>query len=173
RVLRIIQGVHLLTETIDLASEFWQVASMRPSAGGYLYVQKMGLPPFDQIVLVRGEKKVGEWSFPWGTHFTWMEPHPSKGYLYLGHAGYGSLLSIGVGPTLAYSMTVGDGSWVRAIAVDAGSGRVYVATDHAITILEEYLPYRFHFPILPKQWPRVGDSAPRGDLSDPARQPWP
>ncbi|MGC9084298.1 MAG: Kelch repeat-containing protein, partial [Anaerolineae bacterium] len=69
---------------------------------------------------------------------------------YLGHAGYGSLLSIGVGPTLAYSMTVGDGSWVRAIAVDAGSGRVYVATDHALTILEEHLPYRIYLPLLPK-----------------------
>ncbi|MEM3554976.1 MAG: hypothetical protein QXU79_04100, partial [Candidatus Micrarchaeaceae archaeon] len=174
QVLQIIQGIHLLTETIDLG-QYWWVASMVPSTGGYLYVHKLvGSPtssPSDRVVLVRGKGKVGEWSFPQATHFTWMEPHPSKGYLYLGHAGYGSLVSIGVGASLAYSMTVGDGSWVRAIAVDAETGRVYAATDHAIAILEEYLPYQFYFPVLLKNW--AGNSSQTEVLSYPTHQPYP
>lgn len=176
QVLQIIQGIHPLTETIDLGPYCW-VASMVPSAGGYLYVHKLvGSPtssPADQVVLVRGKEKVGEWSFPQGTHFTWMESHPSKGYLYLGHAGYGSRLSIGVGPILAYSMTVGGGSWVRAIAVDVEAGRVYVATDHAVAILEEYLPYRFHLPILLKNCLEGGNPSPTEGPPYPTCRPYP
>jgi len=47
-------------------------------------------------------------------------------------------------------MAVGDGSWVRAIAVDAETGRVYVATDHAISILETEQAYQFFLPLLTK-----------------------
>lgn len=132
----------------------YSVIDMQPSPSSgdlYLHLGIRGIyTEWDQVGIVRGLEKLVTWPLPWpsDTRFSCLEPHPSQSYLYAGHAVYGGLVSIGVGSTLAETLTVGDGSWVRAIAADPGTGRVYVATDHAISILEVDMAYRFFMPMI-------------------------
>ncbi len=132
---------------------FWNkhVESMAVApTSGYLYVEfGVGMFACTHIEVVRPlwEKEA---SWPLISSFSFLQPHPRSSYFYLGQDVYGSLLSIGVGATLVTTMTVGDGSWVRSMAVDTRTGQVYVATDHAIAVLEEYLPYRFYLPLVEK-----------------------
>lgn len=144
------------TEVITSFDLPGSVQGMRASIGGYLYLNLFSGGPYEQctnIAVVRGTELLTLWRFAYdpyqyGTRLSAMEPHRSLNYLYAGHAIYGSRLSIGVGATLAQTLTVGDGSWVRAITVDQQGERVYVATDHAITILEVDVPYRFYLPLM-------------------------
>ncbi len=151
--LRIIQDTHLLTETIPIGASGDRVLGMYPSVGGHLYVHsRHGVgTEWETVTIVRDRERVTQWSFPMGTHFS-LEVHPSKSYLFLGYGRYGGLLSVGVGTTLVTTMTVGEGSRVRAIAVESDSGQVYVATDHALAVLEEYLPYRFYLSFVPRDF---------------------
>lgn len=157
--LRIIRDTSLLTETIPIGSSGDRVLGMYPSAGGHFYVHwEWGVGTSGEAVtIVRGRERVAQWFFPRGTHLG-LEAHPSKSYLFLGYGRYGSLFSVGVGTTLVTTMTVGEGSQVRAIAVEPDTGRVYVATDHTISILEEYLPYRFYFPFVPQGFSQIPES---------------
>ena len=149
--------------SIDLGA--FNVVDMQPApASGDLYLH-LGVRGvyvgWDQIGIVRGTGQPTMWPLPWPSNvlFSTLEPHPAMSYLYAGRAGYGSILSVGVGATLVETLTVGDGSWVRAIAVDPAAERVYVATDHAIAVLEVEAPYRFFFP-----WIQVGPRTKGGEL---------
>jgi hypothetical protein len=132
----------------------YSVIDMQPSPSSgdlYLHLGIRGIyTEWDQVGIVRGLGQLLTWPLPWpsNTRFACLEPHPSRSYLYAGHAVYGSLLSIGVGPAPAETLAVGDGSWVRAIAADPRTERVYVATDHAVAILQAELPYRFFMPLI-------------------------
>ncbi len=122
------------------------------SSGGYIYA----LFPLEYICsrvqVLQGMNWVAEWALP--GYLALLEPHPNANTVYVGPGAPGGLLSVGVGATLVTTMTVGDGSWVEAITVDPASERVYVATDHAVTILEEVMPYRYYLPLLERSGER-------------------
>jgi DNA-binding beta-propeller fold protein YncE len=151
-------GLWVISHTTMLTSvalDFRDVVDMQPAgSSGYLYLQLCFCSVYnhwEHIGIVYGTQQVAEWVYPYPDHvtrFSGLRPHPSLSYLYAGHALYGSQLTVGAGTTLVEAITAGDGSWVRDIAVAASGMHVYVATDHAITILESELPHQFFLPLL-------------------------
>ena len=134
-------------------------------ATGYVYLHLHSIGSYGEIRVIQGGAEISSWRL--SSRFSSLRAHPQSNYFYAGQGVYGSLLSIGIGPTLVTTMTVGDGSWVRSIAVDPETGRVYVATDHTVAILEEYLPYRFHLPVLLKNGSEAEGRSQTGVLSYP------
>jgi len=129
-----------------------EVLAMHPApAGGLLYAHKRGIEfdLCDRLAVYRGTEEVATWTLSEGTRYSAFALHPSLSPIYAGHGVYGSLLSIGAGTHLVETIPVGGGSWVQAVAV-LPTGRVYVATDHEIAILEMATGYRFYLPFLVK-----------------------
>jgi DNA-binding beta-propeller fold protein YncE len=131
----------------------WTITEMRASPStGLVYLHQRPYSPGSQcerIDIIRGLGITSSWfSFMDKRRFTSIEPHPSRSYVYVGQASRGGYLTIGVGTALAQTLSVGDGSWIRAVAIDPKTDLVYVATDHAISILETRLPHRHYLPLL-------------------------
>jgi DNA-binding beta-propeller fold protein YncE len=148
----LISGTQVVT-TVNLPGS-WTVEGLYAApAGGTLYVHERQSLPYqcDQVEVYRGTAPVAAWTLPEGARYSAFALHPSLSYAYAGHAVYGSLLSVGAGARLVETLPVGEGSWVRAVAVVPGTGRVYAATDHAIAILEMDAAYRFFMPLLIKE----------------------
>jgi DNA-binding beta-propeller fold protein YncE len=146
----LISGTQVVS-SVDVVGP-WDILTMQAApAGGSLYVHERE-PLYrqcDRIVVYEGTQEVAVWTLPGGTRYTGLALHPSLGHVYAGHGVYGSLLSIGAGARVAEAVVVGDGSWVRGVAV-LPTGRVYAATDHAIAILEPEAGYRFYLQLLIK-----------------------
>lgn len=162
----VISGTTVITRVYhDFFPKDMEVA---PATGYvYVYISDEYYEGYGEINVIRGTE-ISSWRLP--TRFSSLRAHPQSSYFYAGQGVYGSLVSIGVGPTLVTTMTVGDGSKVRAIAVEPEAGWVYVATDHAIAVLEEYLPYKAYLPLLLKNESGVGQMEV---LSYPIRPPYP
>ncbi len=158
-----LSGTAILTQT-QLNEWVIDMVPSPSSAGLYLHLRTGG-PQFqwDQVGTVTGLGSVVKWPFqsPGNTLFSSLAADPSRNYLFAGQAAYGSYLSIGVGPAPIGTMKIGDGSWIRAIVVEPEGGRAFIATDHAIAVIQEYLPYRFCLPFLPvSARPATGGTIP-------------
>lgn len=148
----LISGTQVVTSVGLVGS--WEVLSMQAApAGGALYVHERMDTEYDQcdrIEVYQGARPVAAWTLPKGTRYAALALHPTLSHAYAGHAVYGSLLSVAVGAHVVETIPIGDGSWVRAVAVAPGTGRVYAATDHAVAILEMEAGYRFYLQSLLK-----------------------
>ncbi len=148
-----LSGTAILTET---QLDEWVVEMIPAPSSTNLYLHlRTGGPQFqwDQVGVVTGLGNIARWPLPspGDTLFSSLAAAPVRSYLFAGQAAYGSYLSIGSGPTPIGTIKVGDGSWVRAVVVEPEGERAYVATDHAIIVIQEYLPYRIYLPLSEKK----------------------